>query len=297
MLKKLIYLLFVICSGNAFCQTETFKELTKWGIKENDKVIIKPVYDTAFNFDNNGKVCLVCNKAKTPSANRFIRVMSVTYNCNYLDKTGKRLMIIPYGSDTACSIFSLTKQAVKQYTEDPKYIIVSVKGRRFLVTKDFKQITFKEYSEINYTGDPNFLIAEIKNEANVVFKGLIDLNEKEIVPFIYSNIKLNTRDSLIIACSAGMGANREDDIYNYSGKKVDSYRRHIDMATKNYVIHKIFEPKEYYIIYNPKTKEEHVVYSEEVQLHTGEELLMRNDDHWFTYDMITGLKKPFEQKK
>lgn len=296
MLKNLIYILLIFSAGGTFCQTEIFREGNKWGIKEGDKIIIKPVYDTTFNFDVTGKVCLVCNKSTTQPVNRFIKSISPVYNCNYLDKAGKRLMVIPYGSDTACSIFSLSKLAVKQYQEDPKYIIASIKGKKFLITKDFKQITYKYYTEINYTYDPNFLVVETKNEGNVILRSLIDLNEKEIVPFLYSNIKLNTRDSMIVACSAGLGPNREDDIYNYNGKKTDSYKRHIDMVTKNFVIHKIFEPKEYYIVYNTKTKEEHVVYSEEIQLHTNEELLMRNEDHWFTYDMVTNKKKPFDQK-
>lgn len=296
MLKKILYIFYLLSSTAVFCQPQIFKELNKWGIIERDTVLIKPIFDTVFNFDAKGKVCLACNKLKTPSANRFIKIVSVTYNCNYLNKKGKRLMVIPEGSDSACSIFSLTKQSVKQYQEDEKYIIASVKNKKFLVTKDFKQITFKNYSEIYFTSHPDFLIAEIKTEGNVILKGLIDLNEKEIVPFLYSNIKINTRDSIIIACSAGIGMNREDDIYNYLGKKTDSYRRHIDMATKNFIIHKLFEPKEYYIILNLKTKEEHIVYSEEMQLHNDEELLMRNENHWFTYDMATNKKKPYDTK-
>lgn len=296
MLNKILYIFYLLSSTAVFGQPLIFKELNKWGIIERDTVLIKPVYDTVFNFDAAGKVCLACNKLTTPSNNRFIKMVSVTYNCNYLNKKGKHLMVIPEGSDSACSIFSLTKQSVKQYQNDEKYIIASVKNKKFLATKDFKQITFKNYSEIYFTNHPDFLIAEIKTEGNIILKGLIDLNDKEIVPFLYSNIKINARDSIIIACSAGIGMNREDDIYNYKGKKTDSFRRHIDMATKNFIIHKVFEPKEYYIILNLKTKEEHIVYSEEMQLHNDEELLMRNEDHWFTYDMATNKKKPYDTK-
>jgi hypothetical protein len=289
-----IVLLFVFSVVPA--QTEVFKENNKWGIKDKEKVIIKPSYDTAFNFDPGGKVCLVCNKAKSVPNNRFIKMTTVSYNCNYLDKTGKRLMVMPSGVDSACSVFSLTKEAVKQYQEDPKYIIATIKNRKFLVTKDFKEITFKEYSDLHLTDDPNFIIGEIKTEGNVILKGLIDLNEKEIIPFQYTNIKFNRRDSLIIACSAGLGMTRDDDIYTYEGKKIDSYRRHIDFATKHFIIHKIFEPKEYYLIYNLQNKEEKIVYSEEASILQGEELLMRNEDHWFTYDMNTNKKKAYDHK-
>jgi hypothetical protein len=282
--------------GGLQAQTEVFKEFNKWGIKDKDKIIIKPVYDTAFNFDAGGKVCLVCNKSKNTPNNRFIKLTTVSYNCNYLDKNGRRLMVIPSGADSACSIFSLSKEGVKQYQEDARYIIATVKNRKFLIGKDFKQITFKEYSDLHVTDEPGFIIGEIRTEGNMILKGLINLDEKEIVPFMYSNIKFNRRDSLIVACSAGLGNSREDDIYNYEGKKLDSYHRHIDMATKQFVIHKIFEPKEYYLIFNPKNKEEKIVYSEEASILHGEELLMRNEDHWFTYDMLTNKKKPYDHK-
>lgn len=290
----IISLLFLYLFSPA--QTEVFKENNKWGIREKNEVIIKPVYDTAFNFDPAGKVCMVCYKSKNVPNNRFIKMTTTTYNCNYLNKSGKRLMVMPSGMDSACSVFSLTKDAVKQYQEDPKYIIATIKNRKFLVTKDFKEITYKEYSDIHFTDDPNFLMGEIKTEGNVILKGLIDFNEKEIIPFLYTNIKLNRRDSLIIACSAGLGPTREDDIFSYEGKKLDSYHRHIDFATKHFIIHKIFEPKEYYLIYNPENKEEKIVYSEEASILQGEELLMRNEDHWFTYDMTTNKKKPYDPK-
>ncbi|MGZ3900002.1 MAG: hypothetical protein ACXVNM_07180 [Bacteroidia bacterium] len=294
--RPLIPVLFFVFSFSVYCQPQVFKEVNKWGIKQGDNVIVKPVYDTVFNFDSTGKVCLACNKTKTPSANRYIKTSTVTFNCNYLSRNSKRLMVIPYGSDTACSIFTLNRQSVQQYHDNPRYFIASIKNRKFLISKDFKQITFKEYAELYYMPDSNFIMTEIKTEGNMILKGLIDLTEKEIVPMLYSNVKINSRDSLIVACSAGVGANREDDIYNFSGKKVDSYKRHIDMATKKYIIFKIFEPKEYYIIYNLETKEEKIVYSEEAQLFHGDELLMRNDDHWFTYDMSTNKKKAYDAK-
>jgi len=287
--------IILFLSLNAFCQSHTFKEINKWGIKENDKVIISPVYDTIFDFDVTNKVCLACTKSKVTSATRFIKSTGTIYNCAYLNRKGERLVIKADDKDTL-SVFSLNKQCVKQYQEDPKYIIASVKNRKFLIDKDFNQITTKEYTNIVLTGDPNFLIVEIKDEGNTLLRGLINIKEEEVVPFLYSNIKLNPRDSLIVACSAGIGLNREDDVYDYKGKKRDGYKRHVDMATKNFIIHKIFEPKEYYIIYNITTKEEKIAYSEEVQLHQGEELLMRNENHWFVYDMNTGKKKAYDIK-
>lgn len=295
--KKLLHILFFLFPLTFLCQTKTFKEVNnKWGIKEKEQIIIKPVYDTIFNFDTTGKVCLACFKQKSVNANRFIKTPNITYKCNYLDKKGKFLTIKLENGDTT-SIFTLLKVSPKQLRENDKYFIAAIKTNKYLLDKDFKQITVKPYTEIYYTNDYRFFMAEIVNEGNVILKGLIDVNEKEIVPFLYSNVKINSRDSLIVGCSAGIGFNREDDIFNFDGKKLDSYKRHIDMAIKGYVIHKIFEPKEYYIIYNTTTKEENIVYSEEMQLYTTDELLMRNDDHWFTYNLITHKKKSFDYKQ
>ncbi|MCE3258418.1 MAG: hypothetical protein K0S12_59 [Bacteroidetes bacterium] len=293
MLKKVLHIVILFVTLDALCQTKPFKDGKKWGIKENEKILIAPFYDTIFEFDPTGKVCMACHKAKSASTNRFIK-LSPTFACNYLNKKGDRLVITNFAGDTA-SVFALGKNSVKQYQEDSKYIIATIKDKKYLADKDFRQITAKDYSDIYFTSDPNFIMAEIRTEGNLILKGLIDLEEKEIIPFLYSNIKL-LKDSFIVACSAGIGVNREDDIYNYRGKKLDSYRRHIDLVTKDFVIHKIFEPKEYYIIYNPKTKEEKMVYSEEAQLYQGDELLMRNDDHWFTYNMVTGKKKSYDHK-
>lgn len=294
--RGFLHIFLFLFSLTAFCQTQVFKEANKWGIKKKDSVVIKPVFDTIFNFDTTGRVCLACFKQKSVSQNRFIRTPNLTFKCNYLNKKGERLIIKPENADTI-SVFSLLKVSVKQYTENNSYFIVAIKNNKFLVNKNFKQVTTKPYSEIYYTSSPEFFMAEIVTEGNVILKGLIDKDEKEIIPFNYSNIKINNRDSLIVGCSAGIGFNREDDIYNCNGKKLDSYKRHIDMAIKDYVIHKIFEPKEYYIIYNTKTKEENIVYSQEIQLYTSEELLMRNDDHWFTYNLVTHKKKSFDYKQ
>jgi hypothetical protein len=130
----------------------------------------------------------------------------------------------------------------------------------------------------------------------VLLSGLINKKEEEIIPFVFSHIKVNSRDSLIIACTTGQGANSEDDIFNYEGKKIAAYKKHVELATKEFIVHKIFSPKEYLIIYNIKTKEEKIEYAQEVYLNKGEELIMVNEGHLFLYDMVTRKKTPYDNK-
>ena len=70
---RIVIFFFLIFANELRSQTVPFKQNLKWGIKENETVIIKPVYDTIFNFDFTGKVCLACFKARGVSANKFIK--------------------------------------------------------------------------------------------------------------------------------------------------------------------------------------------------------------------------------
>lgn len=274
-------------------QPQLFRQNGKWGAKQNEAEIIPPRYDTIFNFDATGRVCMACMKSTGASPNKFIKVFTISYTCNYLNPANKRLSIKVPGNDT-CSVFSHNKLSVKQYTAASPYFVVNVKNKKHLVDKDFNQLTFKGYYDISLCPEPDFLVVQ-SNETGSVLSGLITTREEDVLPYQYTDIRFNTVDSLIIACSAGVSAGSEDDIYTYAGRKIGAYRRHVDMATKNFVIHKLFEPKEYYIIYNIATKEEKNLNADEVKPLGPDELLIRIRNDWYIYDMLTNQKKPNKQ--
>ena len=276
-----------------FCgaQTTSFRENGKWGVKEKDQVIIKPVYDTIYGFDSTGKVCLACFRTKTNSSNKFMKVMVTSYACNYLNKQNERLFIKTTLGDT-CSVFSLAKNSFRQYQNNNPYFVATVRGKKYLLTKDFTQRTFQPYLEITLSEDPYFYVTQNLNEAEATMTGLVNRKEEEIVPYLYSSIKVNPNDSLIIACSAGVRANADDDVYNYAGKKIESSRKHIDMVTKIFLIHKIFEPKEHYLLYNIKTKEEKPLDADDLKIYDHDEILVKIRNDWFIYDLNTNQKRP-----
>ena len=276
-------------------QTKLFRENAHWGIKDGEQIIIAPKYDTIFNFDSTNTVCFACLKVRVVNPNKFIKTPSLSFNCHYLNKKAERLVVKQFEADT-CSIFALHKHTVAQYLNNNNYMSVSVKNHKHLVYKDFTQITNKGYEEINFSSNPDFLIAEIRTEGNVILSGLINKKEEEIIPIVFSRVKVNSRDSLIIACTTGQGNNSEDDVFNYEGKKIAAYRKHVELATKEYIIHKIFTPKEYLIVLNLKTKEEKVEYAQEVYLGKGDDLLMMNEGHWFYYNLKTAKKTPYDTK-
>jgi catabolite regulation protein CreA len=130
------------------------------------------------------------------------------------------------------------------------------------------------------------------DESETVLSGLVDVREKEVTPCLYSHIRINPVDSLIMCCSAGVRENSDDDIFNYEGKKIGSYRRHVEMATKKFIIHRIFEPKEHFLIYNIETKTEKNLQASEVHFFENDEILIRIKDDWYVYDLLTDHKKP-----
>ncbi|MDX2172579.1 MAG: hypothetical protein SFY56_05620 [Bacteroidota bacterium] len=272
-----------------------FKSANKWGIKKNEQIIIDPVYDTIFNFDNTNKVCLACFKIKGANSNKFIKTSSVSFSCNYLNMSKKHLTIKNETNDTT-SIFSLHKNSLKELYDDKDYFIVTNKNKKYLLDKKFNQITFTGYHTIALSNDPNFLVVEEKTESGQIYTGLINTKEKKIIDFNYSGIKLNTFDSLIIACSSGVNPNADDDVFDYNGKKIFGFKRHIDFATKTFIIHKIFEPSEYYIIYNLNTKKESILNVLEVKQYNSDEILVRLKNNWFVYNLVSGEKKPYDMK-
>jgi hypothetical protein len=286
---------FLLFSFSAFSQVEIFKE-GKWGVKSYNEVVIPAVFDTVFGFEKSGKVCMACFRIKGVSANKFIRVTTLNYSCNYLNEKNERLIVANRAGDT-CSVFSLGRNTIKSLNESKDYFSVSLNDQKHLVDKDFRQYTFKGYHNIALSADPEFYHVDKMVASETVYSGLIDKRETIIVPFIYSGIKINIIDSLIIACSAGLGNNAEDVIYNYNGEKIGSYGRHIDMATTNFTIHKLFEPKLHYIILNLKTKEEKILLAEEVNYYEADEIIIKLRNDRFIYNMNNHQKKPFKQTK
>src|SRR6478752_1424496 len=139
--------MYVLTGMSLRAQVTPFRESGKWGIKNEQTVLVPPTYDTIPGFDSTGSICIACHKTKAASANKFIKVMVTTYACNYLNRKGEKLYVKTSNNDT-CSAFSLAKNSVKQYQGNSPYFVASVKGKKFLLTKDFVQHTFKEYNEI-----------------------------------------------------------------------------------------------------------------------------------------------------
>jgi hypothetical protein len=288
-----IILVFLFQAFTAFSQSFPFEKNGKWGMRDSALVVIPAKFDTIFGFDPTGKVCLGCFEIKKNASNKFMRVTTVVYACNYLNPSNKTLVIKDGLGDT-CSVFSFGKQSVAQYSTTNNIMMVSVKGVRNLVTKDFRQLTYKGYHNIYVSPDPNFYFCEYQSESETIFTGIVDKAEDEIVPYKYSSIRFNTSDSIIVCCSAGL-INGSDDLYDYEGHRVFSTNRHIEHATKHFVVQKTFEPQPQYFLLNRVTGDDKLVDADEIKLDNKNEILIRKKTAWFSYNPVTGEKKPFKQ--
>lgn len=290
--RCILFVSFLFAFKPIISQTQTIKDYLKWGIKEQDTFIVPAIYDTIFNFDSTSRVCLGCFKIKKASASKFIKTLSTSYACNYLNKKNERLIIKDENGDTT-SVFSMGKTTVNNYLQNQNLFVVSAKSKKNIIDKNFKQITYKGYYDISLSKNRGFYNTQIINEGDVIVSGLINTMEREIVPYNYSTIKVNTSDSLIIACSAGIRMNSEDVVFDYEGRKKEASFRHIDVATKHFLVHKIFEPKEYYILFNLETKAETTLSADEVNFYLNDVILLRIKKDWYLYDLNTNQKKPF----
>lgn len=270
------------------------RENGKWGYKSGDGFLIQPIYDTIFGFDSTGRVCLACSKLKSSNTNKFIKVLVTKFNCHYYNTKGEKLMIRNQLNDTF-TVFSYSKNALKQYNNSSWFFTVTAKGRKYLMTKDFRQQTFNEYAEIRTSSEKEFYITQIQNEFEVLVTGLVNTSEQVIVPYQYSDIHINPTDSLIIACAAGLRANAEDDVYDFKGKKVQSSRKHLEMATKHFLIEKVYEPKETYLIFNIETQKEIPLQADELTYYQKDEVLIRLKGDWYIYDLQTNQKRKKEK--
>jgi hypothetical protein len=297
--RKFIPVLLVLSCFLMYAQKEpkpkTFLKGNKMGCEWNGKEIIPPVYDTIFAFDATNTICMACNEVKaTPS--KFIKVATKSYECKYLNKNNQAFYLKRTVKDSSC-LFGISKNTVKQYQSLSNYFVATYGGKKYLVSKNFNVITPSPFNEIYFTQNREFFITETKTENNAILLGLINSENKLIIPSEYSGIKVNDKDSLIIACSSQSKVNGEDDVYNYQGKKVHSFRRHIEQANKKYILYHIFEPNNYFIVLNRKTNEEKPLNGQNVTYVKDDTFAIKSDGNWFYFDIVKNIKTPFEKRE
>src|SRR6476620_3148592 len=89
----------------------------KWGMRDNEKTFLSPVYDTVFAFDSTGRVCMACSQYTGVTRANGMKTTSSAFACNYFNKKKEKLRIRVPGNDT-CSVFGLSKNSVSLYQKN-----------------------------------------------------------------------------------------------------------------------------------------------------------------------------------
>jgi len=263
--KKSYLLLAIISlfsSLLAFPQFEYKKKGDKWLCLKNSIEIIPPIYDTILPFDETKNICMACVKSQKSATNKFIKTNNMVLMCKYLNDKNEMLILTLNGDTT--SFFNYSKISNDAYRKYPTYFSVLKNEKKYLVNKDFKQVTQKGYDDIYPSGFSGFYVFRNRTVGMAYLEGILNQNEEIIIPAEFTEVTANPFDSLFIACTAQLKLMGEDYVFNVNGKKLHASYKHIDNATKNFLIHKIFEPKEHYVIYSMGTKKDKIIYADQI---------------------------------
>jgi hypothetical protein len=266
-----------------------------WGFRDGKTNFLSAVYDTVFRFDSTGRVCMACSRNSEVQYRNSMKIVNNAYNCVYLNRKKQRLTVKVPGNDS-CTIFGLTKNSENLYNNGSEFFIVAVKGNKYLVNKNFRQMTFKPYSNIRPTAEPEFFVTENDDEYNENNTGLITIQERTVVAHRYSSVRVNTKDSLILACSAGL-PNTQDAVYDYKGRQVFASKRHIHSANRKVMVQQVFEPKEFFVVEDVETGIEKTLAADELKLLAGHEAAVRIKKNWYCYDLKTMQVKPLNKNQ
>ncbi|MBS1652701.1 MAG: hypothetical protein JSU07_11900 [Bacteroidetes bacterium] len=252
----------------------------------------KKHYDSVV-VNKNANVCMACVLVKTQTNNKFMKVFTSVYKCNYINDKSEILTIKNANGDT-CSIFSLGNKPQADINASDSMFVATVKNEKFTVKNNFEQLTFFPYHDISFTTWQGVLKVGVKTEAGNVIYGLVKLNNDILLQPQYSNIKINAKDSLIIICNSQKGPNSEDDLLNFKFEKVFSIRKHIELCTKNFIVFKIFEPVEKYVIYNISSKTEKELNAENISNYLGDIILIKQNNQLFEYNLNTNTQTKYK---
>jgi hypothetical protein len=294
-----LFFLFLIGNDFVFSQRLTsFRgDNSKWGFKQGEAVIIEPQYDTTFGFDATQQVAMVANlNPKKNFINPLTKEIKKVYDFYYINPENRKVQLTVSAAPLPITEFQNQQRLAKEYLLASNYFKINQDNKIYLFSKTGKQITQSGYDNIQFTKCPVFFVTETKDKTGQTFVGLIDENEKQIIPPTYSKIKINMYDSLIICCTAGVKFNGADDVYNYKGDKLETSAHHVDYAFKEAVVYKLFEPKVSYLIHENEGNKIKPLAADRLYYLKNQNIVMKQGDNYYFYDFKTEKKTPFDKK-
>ncbi len=286
-----IAVLIAFTHAFSFSQSiSTFKTGNKWGFKQGQTVIIEPQYDSVYGFDQTNQICLVGTiDPLKRSVNSLTKQVRIGYTFNYINAKNQKLYFkAQQGLDSTSSV-DVNKQSATLYFGKTDVFVAAFSGKKMLWSKKGKPLSSVKHDNINFTKVPGFYTFE---ESTVW--GLMDETGKTIIGPTYSKISFNVYDSVIYCCTAGSKFNGMDDVYNYKGEKIHSSGKHIQCSGKNYVIYRLYDSENAFIIHDLKTNTEKHLKADFIYYLKEDKIAMLSDE-WYFYDLKSDKKVPLDK--
>lgn len=299
--RNIVYLIVIVLTINpAFVLSQTitpFKQTGKWGFKKGEAVIIEAQYDSIFGFDATQQIALVCNlNPKKNFINPLTKELKKIYDFYYITPTNTKVNLMLPDLKNPVNEFANQQKLQKEYLGTQAHFVIFYDGKNYLFNKNGKQITTTPYDNIYLTNHPDFFVIEIKEKSGQSLMGLINEYGKQIIENRYSKIQINTKDSLIICCTAGIRFNGTDDVFDYQGNKKHSSNKHIDYAGKDYIIYKLFEPVLSHVVLDNEDNKEKIIKCDKLSIIKKDEFLIHTDNNWYIYNLKTDKKIEADKK-
>lgn len=160
-----------------------------------------------------------------------------------------------------------------KYIGTNPFIYILFQDKMYLFTKEGKQLTIG-YDHIYLQEKLKGYVLENtieKSGKQYLLKGLYNYDSNNSIPNKYKNIELNLTDSIYFCCSAVFDNLKNDDVYNYKGKLIAYSPEHIEFASKNCLITKIYQPKTYFLVDDKKQNKNYSI--------DGDELIPLKNNH------------------
>lgn len=288
-------LLYAVIQVQAGAQSLTaFKQNKKWGFKKGESIVIESQYDSTYGFDQSGQIALVGNiNLNKKSINPLTKEIKYEWNFFYITHKNEKVYVKKSETDSTTDI-TVSKQTPQLYLHDKNSFAATVNGKKYLVSKKGHTIIQAAYDNIIFTKVPGFYSVETKDPKNgQTLVGIVNDKGEYVIQQQYSKISINTYDSVIYCCTAGIKFNGSDDAYNYKGTKIHTSAKHIHAMGKNFVIYRLFESENAYVSHDLSTGKEKTLKVEWLYYLKNDRLVILDDD-WFFYDLKTDKRFPID---
>lgn len=216
----------------------------------------------------------------------------------YITSKNKKIKLLPNQFPDSLEALPFQQEFNLSYLDSSTTFKVLFQDKVYLFSHTGKQLS-EGYDNITESKLKHFYYTEnyiTKNEKNYITKGLIDTNNLVIVPCKYKSVSINTEDTLIYCCSAVFDNLKNDDVYSKNGKLKHISSNHIEFASNNYLITKIYTPKIHFIQEEINTKLVTKLDAQSFQyLKDNLSLIVYNND-WYIYNLVNHKKTKIDKE-